>query len=429
MSNKTCSRREFLERTSIVAAAAMLPGAAFAQTKSPNEKLNIGVIGVANRGGANLDGVSGENIVALCDVDDNYLADAVKRFPKAETYNDFRRMLDRKDLDAVVVSTPDHTHASPASMALQHDLHVYCEKPLCRTVYEVRRLRNLAKRHKRVTQMGTQIHAEPNYRRVVEIIQSGAIGEIKEAHSWVTGGYSGGALPTDKPPVPPNLHWDEWLGPVKPIAYSPKFAPFNWRGWWMFGNGMLGDFGCHYMDLVFWALDLKYPTHVEAEGPAVDPYCCPPALTVRYHYEARGDKPAVDLTWYHGDKVPPQVQSGEVPHWTAGNLFVGSKGMLLADYSHYILLPEKQFQGFVPPAKTIPDSIGHHAEWICACKTGGPTTCNFDYSGALSEAVLLGSVAFRVGKPLEWDAASLHATNCPEADQLLKPVYRRGWTL
>jgi predicted dehydrogenase len=429
----TLRRREFLRRAALAGtaapAASWAGGRAARGAQSPNEKLNIGVIGTANRAAENIKGVEGENIVAICDIDDVLLGKAKERFPRAETYNDFRKMLERRDLDAVVVSTADHVHAPAAAAAMRLGKHVYCEKPLSHDVSEARTLARLAAEAKVATQMGTQIHAGSNYRRVVELIRSGAIGTVAEVHVWVNTKWAGGERPTDTPPVPEGLHWDLWLGPAPERPYHPDYLPKSWRRWWDFGTGTLGDMACHHMDLSHWALDLRHPATVEAEGPPVHPETTPAWVIVRYEYPARGDMPSVKLTWYDGGRRPPQFAEGKLPKWGDGTLFVGSKGMLLAGYSQHRLLPEDVFRDFTPPAPTIPDSIGHHAEWIAACKTGGPTTCNFDYSGALTEAVLLGTVAYRTGQKLRWDAANLKAVGCPEADAYLRREYRKGWTL
>jgi predicted dehydrogenase len=395
---------------------------------SPNEKLNIGVVGVANRGGSNLRGVSGENVMALCDVDVLYLQAAKKNHPDAKTFYDFREMLEVKDLDAVVVSTADHVHAVAAVMAMKKGKHVYVEKPMARTVAECRIVTETARKLKRVTQLGTQIHAERNYRRVVELVQSGAIGAVKEVHVWVNTTYGGKDLPVDRPPIPPQLHYEEWLGPVEGLFYHPAWVPRAWRNWWAFGGGGLGDFGCHYMDLPFWALDLKAPTTVEVvDGPPAHPDSVPTWMIVRYEFPARGKQPPVPLTWYHGGKHPNLVEGELYKQWKSGVLFVGEAGMLLANYQRNLLLPEDKFKDFVKPAETIPDSIGHHKEWIEAIKNGGKPLCNFDYSGPLSEAVLLGNVAFRTGKKLAWNAKKLKAEKCPEADQYIQYRYKKGW--
>ncbi len=420
------SRREFLQRSALTGAGVWLSAAGVgAQNRSPNEKLNIGMIGTANQAAYDLSNVSSENIVALCDIDDNYLAAAAKTYPQAATYNDFRKLLERKDLDAVVIAIPDHCHAQATLMALESGHHIYCEKPLTHTVAEARRVAETARKRKRVTQMGTQIHAGSNYRRVVELIQSGAIGTVSEVHVWVDRVWTGNGRPMDTPQVPANIHWDLWLGPAPERPYNPAYLPGSWRGWWDFGGGTLSDMACHHMDLSHWALDLRYPQTVEAEGPPVSPENPPNWMIVHYEYPARGDKPPVRLTWYDGGKRPPQFADGKLPHWGDGSLFIGEKGMLLADYDRHVLLPEKDFADFQPPKPTIPDSIGHHKEWIEACKTGGPTTCNFDYAGALTETVLLGNVAYRVGQKLEWDPKRLKAINCPDADPYLRSEWRK----
>ncbi|HXP60121.1 MAG TPA: Gfo/Idh/MocA family oxidoreductase [Dongiaceae bacterium] len=428
------SRRRFLEQSSFSAAGLWLGGlrGARAGQGSPNEKLNLGMIGVAHQAAYDLDNVSSENIVALCDVDDGLLAAASQKHPAAKTYNDFRRLLDRKDLDAVVVATPDHTHAVATVAALRSGRHVYCEKPLTRTISECRTVMEAARAAKRATQIGTQIHAGANYRRVVELVRSGAIGTVDDVHVWVDVTYGGQERPKDTPPVPAQLHYDLWLGPVQERPYSPEYLPARWRNWWAFGGGALGDFGCHYLDLPHWALGLQTPLTAEIlEGPPVHPESVPPWLILRYAYPARESQPPIRLTWYHGGKRPPAtlLPADLLTQWRSGVLFIGRKGMLLADYGRRLLLPEKEFAGFVPPPPSIPASIGHHAEWLRACKTGEPTTCNFDYSGALTETVLLGNVAYRAGSKLDWDSKRLRATNCAQAAQLVHHQYRAGWKI
>ncbi len=427
------NRRTFLRQTAFSCAGAFLVRASMGASSrrlSANDKLNIGIIGVAHQGHYNLSNVTSENIVALCDVDDSYLADAAKNFPSARTYNDFRRLLDQKDIDAVVVATPDHTHAVATVAALKSGRHVYCEKPLTHTVSECRVVMETARKMKRATQLGTQIHAGTNYRRTVELVQRGAVGPVKEVHVWVNVTYGGKERPQDSPPVPAGLHYDLWLGPVAPRPYSPEYLPQQWRNWWVFGGGTVADFGCHYMDLPHWALALHAPVSIEVvAGPPVHPESVPPWLILKYHYPARQDQPPVVLTWYHGGKQPPgDVLAPELAaKWRSGVLFVGTKGSLLADYGRHLLLPEKDFADFVAPTPFIPDSIGHHAEWIRACKTGEPTTCNFAYSGALTEAVLLGNVAFRAGARIDWDSEKLRARGCAAATQFIQHHYRRGW--
>ncbi|MBK9137346.1 MAG: Gfo/Idh/MocA family oxidoreductase [Verrucomicrobia bacterium] len=438
--NSPFTRRHFLRIASAGAVVSFgVSRVNFAQN-SPNSKLNIGFVGVANRAAANLEEVAREkdwvNVAALCDVDANLLEVAAAKHPSARTYADFRRMLEQKDLDAVVVSTPDHTHAVACAGALKSGRHVYCEKPLTRTISECRAVRDLAARTKRVTQLGTQIHAGKNYRRVVELVQTGAIGTVSEVHVWVGATYGGMEKPTDTPPVPAGLDWDLWLGPVPFRPYHPQYAPFHWRHWWAFGGGSLADFGCHFMDLPHWALDLRHPTAAEpVDGLPVHPESAPPWAIVRFQYPSRLSSyshqtlPPVTLTWYHGGKQPERLTGEPREYFKSGVLFVGEKGDLLADYTRHQLLPEKDFVDFKPPAPFIPDSIGHHKEWLAAIRTGGRTTCNFDYSGALTEAALLGNVAYRVGRRIEWDADRLIARNEPAANKFIQHEYRAGWSL
>jgi predicted dehydrogenase len=437
--NNSLSRRKFLQQTALSTTAVWLAAPQILRAQSgvsANEKLNIGIIGVAGQGGYSIGQLKDvANLVALCDVDDTKLAKAKQQFPGAKTYNDFRRLVEQKDLDAVVVATPDHTHAVASMAVLQSGRHLYCEKPLTRTISEARRVTETAHTLKRVTQIGTQIHAGSNYRRVVELIKSDTIGEVNEVHVWVNNTYGGHNAPTDRPPVPKGLHWDLWLGPIEEQPYHPQYAPFNWRNWWTFGGGSLADFGCHYMDLPFWALDLHHPVSVEAEGPPVHPESTPPWLIVRYEFPARvyhGTRWApLKLTWYHGGKHPsePLLTEAQYQKWKSGVLFVGAKGMVLADYSRHVLLPERDFEGFVKPKPFIKESLGHHKEWVAAIKLGGTTTCRFQYSGPLTETALLGNVAYRVGKKLEWDFGKMKATNCSEADQFIQHHYREGWKL
>lgn len=433
---KRLTRRDMLRLTTLAGIGVWTTAKSWGaeRTGSPNEKLHVAGIGVGGMGGADIAGCAGENVVALCDVDDRHAAGSFKMFPKAKHYRDFRKMLDEmgREIDAVTVGTPDHSHAPPAVMAMKMGKHCYCEKPLAHSVFEVRTMIEVAKKNKLATQMGTQIHADPNYRRVVELVQSGAIGPVKEVHVWHPVHYPphyGGDRPKETPPVPAGLDWDLWIGAAPMRPYHPVYLPGAWRSWWDFGTGGLGDFGCHYMDLPFWALKLRHPTTVETEGPKPHPERTTPGLIVRYEFPARGNLPPVTMTWYDGGKRPTFLAEREIPAWGAAVLFIGDKGMLIADYGQHQLLPKAQYAGFKPPARTIPDSIGHRLEWIRACKTGEPTTCNFDYSGTLAEAVLLGVVSHRVGKKLKWDHVQLKAVGCPEADPFIHKKYREGWTL
>jgi predicted dehydrogenase len=429
---RSVDRRTFLQGAALAGAGFWIaPEIALPASRSPGEKLNIGIIGAGGRGAGNTASVSSENIVSLCDVDEKRLDQAKKRYPKARTYVDFRRLLDAsKDLDAVVVSTTEHTHAFATLPALQLGKHVYCEKPITHCIYEARLVAETAAKAKVATQMGTQIHAGDNYRRVVELVQSNAIGPIHECHVWNDRKWGGGDRPQETPPVPAHLHWDLWLGPAPERPYHPIYFPGPaWYKWWDFGNGTLSDMGSHLIDLAFWALKLRHPLTAVGEGPPVHPETAPTWIIITWQFPARESMPPVKLTWRHGGKHEELLQKYGLPIWGSGQLFIGEKGMILSDYGRRLLFPEKQFADFKPPAPSIPKSVGHHNEWIQACKTGSPTTCNFSYSGALVESNLLGIAAYRLGKKLEWDPVNLRATNCSEADRLIRKQYRKGWSL
>jgi predicted dehydrogenase len=433
------TRRRFLS-TSAAASSALALGAwvnvAPAQeSKSPNEKLRLAGVGVTGRAGANLNELAYENLVCMADVDSDNLDKAAVKFSETRKYRDFRDMLEKEadKIDAVVVGTPDHTHAPAAAMALRLGKHVYCEKPLTHTVVEARTLSNLAKEKKLVTQMGNQIHAGDNYRRVVEAIQAGVIGDVAEVHVWANAVYADGKFTTGTP-APKNLDWNLWLGPAPERPYSEGVHPFWWRKFWDYGTGSLGDFGCHYMDLPHWALDLRSPTTVEATGTPVDPVGTPGYCLAKYQYPARGKFPACTLHWYDSGKKPEQLgaikHSGFKPQeWSSGVLFIGSKGQLLSGYGKHLLLPEDKFVDYKAPPQTIAKSVGHHREWTDAIRNGTPTLSNFDYAGALTEAVLLGTVAYRHGSKIEWDSKNLKITNAPDANKWLHKEYRKGWTL
>jgi predicted dehydrogenase len=436
--SRRVDRREFLARAATVGAIAsgyFINPAKAAESKSPNEKLNLAAVGVAGKGGDNINQLKSQNIVALCDVDSNYLDRAAMAHPEARKYRDYRKMLEAEvnKIDGVIVSTADHTHAPATSVALDLGKPVYCEKPLTHTVEEARAIAKLAAKKKVATQMGTQVHAGGNYRRVVEVIQSGAIGPVTEVYNWCNKDWGGGTFSTQDTPVPSNLDWDLWLGPAKSRPYSTGIHPANWRRFWEYGSGTFGDMAAHVMDLPFWALGLRHPTAVVAEGPEVHPDGAPSWCKAQYDFPARGEQPAVKFHWSdggaHHDLVKETTGRNMKPlaSWGLGVLFVGSKGMLAADYGHYELFPQDKFADFKPPEKSIPDSIGHWNEWVEAIKTGSPTTCNFDYSGALTETILLGIVAFRAGKRLEWNAEQLKATNAPEAERFVRKEYRKGF--
>jgi len=429
--NRTITRRELLRRSAFAGGALWVTAGFVKRTEgSPNDKLNIACIGIGGRGRANVNGVGKENIVALCDVDDKRAGDAYKKFPWAKKYYDFRRMLDELDrqIDAVVVSTPDHTHFHPAATAMEMGKHLYLEKPMAHSPWEVRRLTRLAAEKKVTTQLGVQRHTLTNMHRVVELIKSGAIGDVREVHAWIGGDRGMPPMPADFPPVPPHLKWDLWLGPAKSRPYSPAYCPYKWRFWWDFGTGETGNWGCHILDISYWALDLKYPEHVEATGPAVDPERTPKSMHVTYKFPARGKLPPVTLHWYHTKGGPEVLKKLGLPKW-GNTLFVGKKGLLLCDFGKRKLFPEKKFKEFKPPAPFIPDSPGFYKEWIAGCK-GARTrpTCNFAYSGPLTETVLLGNVAYRARASFHWDGEAFKASGGnAEVERLLHPPFRKGW--
>ena len=439
------SRRRFIQFTGLAATAMGFP--AIVSAKSPNAKLNLAIIGSGGRGGSNLANTAKtENVVALCDVNAHNLSRAATKHPKARTYRDFRKLYEKTDdIDAVVVSTTEHTHAFAVLPALQSKKHVYCEKPLTRDVYEARVITNAAKEAGVATQMGTQIHAGNNYRRVVEKIQSGAIGSVREAHVWVGRAWGWQSqeaakrnrdivwsfeTPKEAQKPPAHLDWDLWIGPAPHRPFHSVYFPGpKWYRWWDFGNGTMSDLGSHFNDLPFWALKLDAPKSVEAWGPPPHHDIAPASMSAKYTYGKRGDMPPVTLTWHQGENKPKIWREKGIPQWGSGMLFIGDKGMLLSDYGKHILLPEKEFKDYQAPEPWIAPSIGHHAEWLHACKTGAPTTCHFGYSGPLTEANHLGNVAYRAGKKIEWDAENMRVPNAPDAERFLKRGYRKGWSL
>jgi len=440
------TRRSFLARTAIGGSAGFFVDWSGRTTAMANsQRLRIAAAGGTGRGGDNIRGFAEViDLVAIADVDATLLAKAAAAHPNARTYADARVMLEKEAerIDAVCVSTPDHTHAPLAAMALRLGKPVYCEKPLTHTVLEARTLAALAAERGLVTQMGTQIHAGDNYRRVVEWIRSGAIGEVREVHVWSSARYSGGRFASGEKPA--GLGWNLCLGPAPEFPYSPDVHPFQWRKFWDFGSGALGDFGCHYMDLVHWALDLRSPERIEAEGPPVDAVSPPEWCIVHYDYPARGDRPPVKLHWYDSGRQPAMLgevlrsiptTDGKPIEWKSGQLFLGSEGMLIADYGRHRLLPVERFADVKPPEKSIPSSVGHHREFVEAIVAGrdaggraAATTCSFDYSGRLTEAVLLGVASYRSGRPIEWDGDAARVKGS-SGESFIHKDYRKGWAL
>jgi predicted dehydrogenase len=444
------SRRDFLKQTSAAGVGFWVAGGlALADSKSANEKLNFACIGVEGKGSSDTEHVGKlGNVVALCDIDDNHLSKKAGQFPQAKKYNDFRKMFDEmgKSIDAVTVSTADHTHAVASMMAMKMGKHVYCQKPLTHTVFEARTMRETAAKYKVATQMGNQGTAENGLRRACEIIQAGAIGPVREAHVWTNRPIwpqapTVTARPTDMPPVPPNVHWDLFLGPAPFRPYNSAYHPFKWRGWWDFGTGALGDMACHTANMAFMALKLGHPVSVVAENGDINPETYPSWATITFQFPAREDMPPVKFVWYEGKRngkknLPPtDLLHGENPPGS-GSLLVGDKGILYSpnDYgASYKLLPSKEFEGYQGPTQTLPRNgkgdEGMKIEWIAAIKGGPPAMSNFNYAGMLTETILLGNVAMRAGKKLDWDGPTLKFTNAPEANHLLHFEYRKGWTL
>jgi len=442
------SRREFIGGAAGAAGLTIVPRHVLGASRglaAPSDRLNIAGIGVGGRGVDDLDGVKSQNIVALCDVDDETAAPSFKQYPNARRYRDFRKMLDQeKGIDAVVIATPDHTHAVAAMAALKAGKHVYCEKPLTRTIHEARTLAKTAHESKLATQMGNQGMAFEGNRLIKEWIWDGAIGPVREVHVWSDRPTHEGKLfwqqgierPSDRPAVPTTLDWDLWLGPAAFRPYHPVYVPFRWRGWWDFGSGGLGDMGVHNLAPVFTALKLTTPTSVHSCSTLVFKETLPLACMVHYDFPARGEMPPVRIHWYDGGLLPARPEELEKDRQLPtedGILFVGDKGKMLVHGwggESPRLIPEERMQGYKRPPKTLPRSIGHHEEWIKACKEGTPTESSFDFAGPLTEALLLGTISVRLGgERLDWDSANMRVTNSEKANELLHYQYRDGWNL
>ena len=436
MNSNKISRRQFLGSAAVAAGFTVVPRYVLGGSRQipPSEKLNIACIGVGGMGASDVQQVSTENIVALCDVDWRHAAATFEKFPNAKKYRDFRKMLETEDknIDAVTVSTPDNTHAVAAMMAIKMGKHVYVQKPLAHDIFEVRRLTEAARRHKVMTQMGIQLHAMIVIKLLVEIIKSGMIGQVRRVDIWSNKNWGGGTRPTETPPVPESLDWDLWLGPAPERPYHPTYLPGNWRRWWDFGTGTLGDMGCHIIDPVYWALDLLYPTSVEAKPGPFNNETYPEATIVCWEFPARGQLPPVTVTWYDGANMPPRPpeleQDRNLPD--QGGLYYGEKGTILAPHMDGPrLIPESKMKEFKLPKQLFGRDVDHYQEWIRACKGGPKPLANFDYSGPLTETILLGNIAAIAGQKLQWDGPNFKITNVPEANKFLKREYRKGWTL
>ncbi len=438
--------------------------------KSPNEKLNLAAVGVAGMGSANLANVGSENVVALCDVDSKYAAGVFDKYSDAKVWTDFRRMLEKqKEIDGVIIATPDHLHAAVSKAAMEAGKHVYTQKPLTRTVEEARVLRETAQRTGVATQMGNQGHSDDAVRKLREWIEDGAIGPVREVHSWTHSAAGmwpqGIGRPKSAPSVPSHLNWDLWLGPAPERPYHPVYHPNRWRGWWAFGNGAIGDMGCHILDAPFYALQLGAPTsvagsysrldgrggsyrlgqgfdlsiNIEDEEFPVQTSCTGPdaetapiASVIRYRFPQRGSRPPVKLTWWDGGLKPAEVAELGHPDRGSGTLFIGEKGSISCN-SHsgdIVLRPKSREQEYErPPAKYQRVSAKHEQDWIRAAKGGRPACSNFDYAVPLTEIVLLGNVALRTGQRIEWDSKGMKASNTDEADRYIRASYRKGWSL
>ncbi|MBN2315178.1 MAG: Gfo/Idh/MocA family oxidoreductase [Sedimentisphaerales bacterium] len=448
--NRKLSRRDFMGAAAAATAFTVVPRHVLGGPRqvAPSEKLNIAGIGIGGQGGHDIDQFKEQNIVALCDVDWRHASRTFRRYPDAKKYKDFREMLDKEDknIDGVVVGTPDHTHAIVSMAAIKRDKHVYCEKPLTHTVLEAKMLAEAAREHKVATQMGNQGQASEETRLMCEAIWDGAIGQVREVHIWTDRPLNGidkwywpqGVdRPEGEDPIPDTLDWDLWVGPapMRPYVGKRTYNPFVWRGWWDFGTGALGDIGCHSMDPVFRALKLGYPTSVEACCTLVNNETYPVASRVTYEFPARGDMAPVKLHWYDGGMKPPrpaELEDGR--NWdTNGQLYVGDKGKMLGCR----LIPETRQQEYGKPPQKLERSPGHYKEWVIACKGGKPAGSNFpDHAGLLAQVVLMGNIALRpalkkklLSTKLFWDAGQFKFTNMPEANQYLTKEYRQGWAL
>lgn len=406
-----------------------------------NDRLHVAAIGAGGKGGVDIGYCREENVVALCDVDSKTAAGTFQAFPDAKIYQDFRVLLDKeKSLDAVTISTPDHTHFHAAAQAIQLGRHVYLQKPMTHSVWEARELTRLAREAGVVTQMGNQGHSQLESRRLVELIRHGVLGDVQEIHVWTDRPiWPQGLGRPESTPVPDHLQWDLWLGPAPWREYHPGLAPFAWRGFWDFGTGALGDMGCHNMDLAFFALDLRDPVAVSAEA---DPWphrreTAPKASTVTYEFPARQGRAALKLVWYDGGRKPDPALVGQSELPGNGSILIGSKDTLYV--SSYWGAGSFRSGATVADYDSVPRTLPRHPgaekdhdgaqhwEWLDACKGKGRALANFDYSGPMTEAVLLGNVALQLDRRIEWDAEQLRVTNVPEAAELIRRKYREGW--
>lgn len=445
MANNILKRRDFLKSAAAFGTGfIILPSGVLSGVNAPSNKLNIALIGVYGRAKAHYRGLSNENVVALCDVNEDHLAIAAREFPKAKHYVDWRMCLEQKDVDAVVCCTLDHTHAFIANWAMNRGLHVYCEKPLGLSMEEVRLVRAtyLKNKNKLATQHGTQRHAKPNFERVRELIHDGAIGELEAVHLWGNRQLRKPGYPPAAGSPPKNLHYDLWIGPAPYHPYNPEYFSgepgmncLNWNMYWDFGAGQVGDMGSHTMDLAWNAIDAGLPTSAEATGEKYNPEVTPVELKAVFEHPANNWRPAIKVIWYQGGAMPlwslDFIDLNKIDH---GAMFKGSKGFLVTGFDNRILIPfgdDADMTYYHPRSKdkVIPPMGDFQQEWIDACKGDLKTSCDFNYGGTLMEQMLLGLVAYRVGKKIEYDGVSGRVTNSLEANDLLRRTYRPGWTL
>jgi predicted dehydrogenase len=442
------NRRDFLRSTAVVATGlSVVPRhviAASGQTP-PSEKLRIAAIGISGMGAGDIDAIApGNEMVALCDADWAHGANTFKKFPQAKQFKDFRKMFDQmeKDIDAVLVATPDHTHAVAAMAAIKRGKHVYCEKPLAHSVYEVRELTKSAKEHKVVTQLGNQGHSFESCRFLCEWIWDGAIGNVHTINAGCRAVNSAlDKLPrlAEKHEIPPTLDWDLWLGPAQYRPYHPAYLPGSWRGWTPFGNGTVGDWMCHVVDPVYWALDLGAPTSLVAEVKNYDPKTqgdsFPRGDIITYKFPAKGKRGPITLKWFSGTERiprPPELEADE-KDIEIGAAVTGDKGTMVYGShgaSQVRLIPQAKNDAYKRPAKTIPRVKEHHWDWLQAIRNGTKSGSDFSYGGPLSEVPMLGVIALKMpGVTLEWDAVNLSFKNNAEANKYINPPYREGWSL
>ena len=433
------SRRSYLQRSGeLIGGAVSLAltqgywttSAAVARP-SANERLRLAAIGTGNRGETNILSFPDEQWVALCDVDRRYLSSMLERFPGATGYADFRELLQRPDLDGVVISTPDHTHFHAALGALEKGIAVFCEKPLAHSVREVQRLVKMARETGVITQTGMQHHASDGYRTAVEVIRSGRLGPITAVDAWTNRPLwpQGEPLAAVAGPVPDELDWDRWLGPVPPEPYHEAYHPIGWRGWQAFGCGALGDMGPHLLDPIFWALELDQPTAVEAQCEPFPRGGFPKASTIRFRFAAGADRPEITLTWYDGGRQPAAERTGATRLPGNGVLVYGERGrMFLPDYGNApILQSYANSTRLTPPTPYLEKSPGIHAEWVRAIRYGTPVSCDFAYAARITLTCLLGNIGLRLGQPLRWDPLMQTFLDHPLANELLGRTYRPGW--